>query len=391
MPTDKKKIKEITDIVKSHCDERFSKEYFKTTKKLIKRLEKDKNLSMDKGKVEGWVAGLFYIVGEDSGLFNRHNWIDSKEYISKTDMAEISEVSMSTMKSRAKKIREVLLPDEKFIADITYDDDYCPMDYNIDKMLKYFADILNDNISNITKKEEYETYMDKAFECEDIDEAIEYVKLALMHAKKKIPNSLFNQLKGELWLELDARPYLMVKDELASLYCMKGDYESAVEIYKEILKLNKNDNQGIRYKILPLFVLIDKYKDAEKLISRYDKDMSALLLYSTALYHYKVGNEIGAASVLKQAFKANKYVPQYLLGMIETPRMLPDMYSYGSEEEAEVYMEYAIIAWINIRGAMYWLVDEYYKYAKKNNIELPFSKQEMKNILMSNFERMKNL
>lgn len=212
-----------------------------------------------------------------------------------------------------------------------------------------------------------------------------------MHAKKKIPNSLFNQLKWELWLELDARPYLMVKDELASLYCMKGDYESSVEIYKEILKLNKNDNQGIRYKILPLFVLIDKYKDAEKLISTYDREISTLLLYSTALYHYKVGNEIGAASVLKQAFKANKYVPQYLLGMIETPRMLPDMYSYGSEEEAEVYMEYAIIAWINIRGAMYWLVDEYYKYAGKNNIELPFSKQEMKNILMSNFERMKNL
>ena len=389
MPTEKKKIKQITDIAKSHCDERFSEEYFKMTKKLIKRLEKDKTLSMDKGKVEGWVAGLFYIVGEDSGLFNRYNWIDSKEYISKTDMAEISEVSISTMKSRAKKIREVLLPDEKFIADITYDDDYyCPMDYNIDKMLKHFADILNDNI---TKKEEYETYMDKAFECEDIDEAIEYVKLALMHAKKKIPNNLFNQLKGELWLEFDARPYLMVKDELASLYCMKEDYESAVEVYKDILKLNKNDNQGIRYKILPLFVLIDKYKDAEKLISTYDGEISALLLYSTALYYYKVGNEIGAASVLKQAFKANEYVPQYLLGMIEIPKMLPDMYSYGSEEEAEVYMEYAIIAWIKTRGAMYWMVDEYYKYAGKNNIELPFSKQEMKNILMSNFERMKNL
>lgn len=68
------------------------------------------------------------------------------------------------------------MPDEKFIADITYDDDdYCPMDYNIDKMLKHFADILNDNI---TKKEEYETYMDKAFECEDIDEAIEYDKIS---------------------------------------------------------------------------------------------------------------------------------------------------------------------------------------------------------------------
>ena len=387
MHTDRKKIKQITDIAKLHCDERFSKEYFKATKKLIKRLEKDKNISMDKGKVEGWVAGLFYIVGEDSGLFNRNNWIESKEYISRSNMAEVTEVSMSTMRSRAKQIREVLLPDEKFMADITYGENYYPMNNTIGKMCKDMADIL----CNITKKEEYEVYMEKAAACENIDDTIEYIKLALMHAKKKIPKSLFNKSKGELWLELDARPYLMVKDELAGFYCMKGDYESAVEVYKDILKLDKSDNQGIRYKILPLFVLIDKYKEAEELINTYDGDMSALLLYSIALYHYKVGNEIGAASVLKQAFKANKYVPKYLLGIIEIPITLPNIYSHGSEEESEVYMEYAIIAWMKIKGAMYWMVDEYYKYASKNNIELPFSKQRMKKILMNNFERINNL
>lgn len=75
---------------------------------------------MDKGKIEGWVAGLLYIVGEDSGLFNQTNWMESKEYISKTDMAKIAEVSVATMKSRASKIREVLPKNAKFVEDITY-------------------------------------------------------------------------------------------------------------------------------------------------------------------------------------------------------------------------------------------------------------------------------
>lgn len=120
MSTDKNRIKQITEIVKTHCDECFNESYYKTTKKLIDKLKKIKEFSMDKGKIEGWVAGLLYIVGEDSGLFNQTNWMESKEYISKTDMAKIAEVSVATMKSRASKIREVLPKNAKFVEDITY-------------------------------------------------------------------------------------------------------------------------------------------------------------------------------------------------------------------------------------------------------------------------------
>ena len=106
--------------MKTHCDECFNESYYKTTKKLIDKLKKIKEFSMDKGKIEGWVVGLLYIVGEYSGLFNQTNWMESKEYISKIDMAKIAEVSVATMKSRASKIREVLPKNAKFVEDITY-------------------------------------------------------------------------------------------------------------------------------------------------------------------------------------------------------------------------------------------------------------------------------
>ncbi|MGM9532604.1 DUF6398 domain-containing protein [Intestinibacter sp.] len=400
MATDKDKIKQITDIVKTHCDECFNEDYYKTTKKLIDKLKKNKDFSMDKGKIEGWVAGLLYIVGEDSGLFNQTNWIESKEYISKTDMAKIAEVSVATMKSRASKIREVLPKNAKFVADITYeeddydfcfgfDDDDDEDGYEMDEVLQKMADMLGHTIT--TKEEEYEIYMDKAFDSYDIDEAMEYMKLALMHAKKKIPDHLFKQLEGELWLELDARPYLLIKAELADLYYLKDDYESSVELYNDILRLNKNDNQGIRYKIFPLLILLDKKDQIENLIKTYENDECASMLYNKALYYYRNKNELNAKSFLKKAFKANEYIPDYLLGMGDINSPLPEMYSFGSEEEARFYLECASLAWIETEGALFWLIDEYYLYAKKNDIELLFTKKELKVLIKQAFEEMKNI
>lgn len=243
----------------------------------------------------------------------------------------------------------------------------------------------------VTKKEEYEIYMDKAFDCYDIDEAMENMKLVLMHAKKKIPSHIFKQLEGELWLELNARPYLLIKAELADLYCLKNDYESSVELYNEILKLNKKDNQGIRYKIFPLLILLDKKEQIENLMKSYEYDKYAFMIYNGALYYYKNKNELKAKSLLKSAFEENGYIPEYLLGMREVEPLTPEMYSFGSEEEGRIYLEYASVAWMETEGALFWLVDEYYIYAKKNNIDLIFSKKELKTLMKQALDEIKNM
>lgn len=397
MSLDKNKLNQIINMVKYCCDDYLSEDYYKTTKKLIDKLKKNKNFSIDRGKVEGWVAGILYIIGEDSDLFNQNNWINSKKYITKTEMARIVGVSTTTMKNRASDIREALPKNAKFVANITYkeencydfyfDDDEDDNSYEVSQVLKKMADMINHKIS--TKKEVYDIYMEKAFDCSDINDAIENMKLALMHAKKKIPNKLFKELDGELWLEFDARPYLTIKAELADLYSLKGDYESAVEIYNDNLKLNKNDNQGIRYKIFPLLILLDKKDQAENLIKSYEEDKSALMIYNEALYYYKNKNELKAKIIIKKAFEENEYIPEYFLGMRKMEPFVPEMYAFGSEEEARIYLEYALTAWIETEGSLFWLTDEYYIYAKKNNIKLIYTKRELKNMLKDVIKEMK--
>ena len=197
MSTDKKLIKIITELVKMYSEEYLCDDYYKVTKKLIDKLKKNKEFSMDNGKMEGWVAGLLYVVGEDSNLFDQKNFYSgTKLYIPKTDLAAMIDVSVPTMKKRAKEIREALPKNAKFVADISCDYDFfCDEDYDdedlssIDELLSMMGGMLND-ISNSSKMEEYQKYLMAAQFADDIDVAIENLKIALMHAKKKKPKNL---------------------------------------------------------------------------------------------------------------------------------------------------------------------------------------------------------
>ena len=120
MSTDKNILKEINNALQWHCESNFTKDYHKTVKALVNKLKKNKEFSMDSGKYLGWVAGILYVVGEDSGLFEPNNTMNDKLYYSKTELAEGVGVSITTMKARATNIREALPEGSKFEADITY-------------------------------------------------------------------------------------------------------------------------------------------------------------------------------------------------------------------------------------------------------------------------------
>ena len=173
MATDKARLKEITDIIKIHCNIAFDDNYYKTTKGLINKLKKNKEFSMDSGKVEGWISGLLYVVGEDSNLFDTGNWMRDKIYLSKTDLANGVGVSVSTMRSRASQIREALPENAKFIADIkdiyinlgilfllayVYKSDYLSSDEDSSikddiKLFKTFFVFIKNDISSFFKKD----------------------------------------------------------------------------------------------------------------------------------------------------------------------------------------------------------------------------------------------
>ena len=100
------------------------------------------------------------------------------------------------------------------------------------------------------------------------------MKLALVHAKSKVPKHVFDFQKtnGTMWSEKNARVYLMIKGQLGYLYEVAGDYDDAISTYEDILKLDIDDNQDIKDKLIPLLILRDKNDEAYRYIKKYEED-----------------------------------------------------------------------------------------------------------------------
>lgn len=375
MATEKIRLKEIADTIKIHCNIAFDDNYYKTTKGLINKLKKNKEFSMDSGKIEGWIGGLLYIVGEDSELFNSNNWIKEKRHMSKTDMACGVGISATTMRNRASDIREALPEDCRFIADITYkEEDYDKITSRdiLDKMERLIG-----NWSDKAKqREEYEIYLIKARRANSYEEALDYMDKAVNNAKEKIGDE-FDKLKNQLWEDEKTRPYLLIKDEQAYVYALGELFDKAIEVYEEMLELDEADNLSVRFKLIMLLIQERRFEDIEKIMEIYTDDESTFMIYTKALYYFAKEDINKAKEFINKGFELNKYIPVYLLGMKEADN-IGDEYIYGSPEEAMYYFQENADYWLYEEGCLHWLIDEYFDYLEENNINVGHNRQDTK-------------
>lgn len=75
----------------------------------------------------------------------------------------------------------------------------------------------------------------------------------------------FKELQGESWGHLDTRPYMRARLGLAQMVRDLGRQEEALTHYRELLRLNPNDNQGVRY--LLVAALLERNRDARRSVS----------------------------------------------------------------------------------------------------------------------------
>ncbi|MGL5712067.1 MAG: DUF6398 domain-containing protein [Paraclostridium sp.] len=386
----KEKLKEIKSLINRICEEHLNKDIEKTCNKLIKKLMKNNEFSIEKGNVDGWVAGIIVTVGEDSGLFHSKsiNRFKDNLYISRAELSRIIGVSITTVKSREKYIRSFLAEKNRFIADIKCEENtYIPTMKEIENMLKdkFIREQLEaifeyENIDDMIYEEEYEEtenekniqiYMDKASDSENIGDAIENVKKAMKYAKKEIDN--FDENKGHFWGIHETRSYMMCKDMLAELYFNNGQIKESIKEYKEMLELNEMDNQGVRYKLINLLVLSKDDDLFNKLIKEFPEE-TTLMLYPIALYYFYKKDIFNSKRYIKKALESNIFVPELVFGLRDTEE---DIFAYGlgSEEEAMAYFNHGGMMWISVKGANEWLFDEYTSYCLKNKCGLDIPKE----------------
>lgn len=174
--------------------------------------------------------------------------------------------------------------------------------------------------------------------------------------ERALGEELFEEAVGHFWGITETRPYMRARAGLASCLWQLGQHQEAVGHYKEMLRLNPGDNQGIRYILLTCYMTEGMDAEAERLLGEYEDDASATWRYNRALLRYrqeKMGKK--ARVQLQEAMRFNPHVPAYLLGRKRLPRQLPPYVGFGDENEAVTYVAEAGHLWAQEEGALDWL------------------------------------
>jgi tetratricopeptide (TPR) repeat protein len=168
--------------------------------------------------------------------------------------------------------------------------------------------------------------------------------------------AFFQEYAGHFWGMLQTRGYMRSRMGLSLVLWTLGQREEAVSHLQDMLRLNPNDNQGVRYTLAGLLLGLDRDEDTARLLEQYPEDASATWAYTRALLAFRrEGDTPEARRLLKAAQKANKHLVAFLVGDKHPPSELPDYYSMGDENEAIHYVAGFLPAWKATPGAVPWL------------------------------------
>ena len=191
---------------------------------------------------------------------------------------------------------------------------------------------------------------------ESLEEVLALYRKGVEAGERALGKKAFKEDVGYFWGLLETRPYMRARAGLAQSLWEAGQREEAMGHYWDLLRLNPNDNQGIRDLLMPCLIELDRDKDAEKLFRQFEEDGMAVWMYSRALLDFReYGDSPAADKSLKAALDENKHVPSYLLGRKKMPRTLRGHYGFGDDNEAVLYAHGNTAAWKATPGAMEWL------------------------------------
>lgn len=158
------------------------------------------------------------------------------------------------------------------------------------------------------------------------------------------------------WHHHETRPYMQAVAELAHAKKDINDYAEAARLFTHLLELNPNDNQGARFELAYLTILLRDLDGAKSLIERYPKDRSGYLASARVLLQFALhGDSAEAQAEFKRLKATNKHLVDELLE--GDPWMADEIefFAPGSPEEASLVARMARPAWASVPGAIAWL------------------------------------
>lgn len=195
--------------------------------------------------------------------------------------------------------------------------------------------------------------------------AIIYKNAAAL-AAKQLGDNYIKRYKPHFWGYTETRPYMQARLGYATTLKAMGKHEEAIKELSDLLKLNPNDNQGVRYVLAPLLLAESKYSEFYKLHKKFDEE-SASWLYNYALFTFATeGPSEKANKILYDAYKANNHILKFLSGEKKFKCNFYSYYSPGDISEAEFYIMECFFAWVKHPDVSKWLYAFSMKQKKEN-------------------------
>lgn len=192
----------------------------------------------------------------------------------------------------------------------------------------------------------------------DVDKALALYRQAVEAGERSLGDEFMKENRGHFWGLIETRPYMRAKRGVADCLYAKNRINAAVDVYREMIELNPNDNQGVRYLLSTILLNKKDLSDYESFVKKYDGDYSAVWHYNNALYHFKkMGKSVKSNKELEKAYKFNKHVMDYMLGLKELPDEAPQYIGRGDDNEAVAYIYDAIHTWGKTDGALDWMYE----------------------------------
>ena len=144
---------------------------------------------------------------------------------------------------------------------------------------------------------------------------------------------------GIFWGLIETRPFMRTKHSYMLTLMELGRYTEAIKQGEELLELCESDNLGIRYLMMGLYTVLEKFAEAEELYNKYLYG-STFMLFPLSIMYYKKGDYRKCKKILKEIQESNEYLLNYLTGRKKFTKAKEDefelngTYSWGSEAEA---------------------------------------------------------
>ena len=346
----KDRINEIRNAIVEYCKENLNEQYKDMSLDLLAKIEQKDGELLTSSRCDIWVAAILNIVLEDAEMFKRKHPM----YITKKAFSEKTGVSSKTIKGKSDILRALLDCEQEASAEVAATAETVENNIEALNAEEVKVDTKKELTEEETKSAKYKALMGLAHEDLPFEDRLDYLRQAMAVAEEMIVD---RENTTNYWNNESARPYMIAAQDLATLLMNNKNHKEAREMFELLLKMDENDTQGNRYKLINLLIAKNDRKAVNDLFARFKNEDSAQWDYFKALYYFKNGNLYFAKSAIKDGVEKNKYIGLFLMQWTAALRMSGSVIDPVLYTEATYYYNENFALWKSTKGALKWLVN----------------------------------